>query len=116
MSELRRWISSEQIRPRPAEVFKVNQDDRAWVNHQCTVQPIATFQQPIALTGGRSKIENIVYVRASGFVEGSPFPPFEAKARAAGWKVVEIECGHDVMLDRPRELVATLIAADRESS
>ena len=100
-----------KVPPIPAEVFNVNEEDRDWVNSQCTMQPIETFQQCIHLSGGISKIDNIVYIRATGFEEGSPFPPFQEKARAAGWKTLEIACGHDVMLDEPDRLTAALIDA-----
>jgi len=98
-----------KVPPIPAEVFNVNEADRDWVNDQCTFQPIQTFQQRISLSGGIRKIENIVYIRAAGFQEGSPFPPFEKKARAAGWKTLQIACGHDVMLDQPQQLTAALV-------
>ena len=98
-----------KVPPIPAEVFNVNEDDRDWVNKQCTLHPIETFQQRIRLSGGIREIENIVFIRASGFEEGSPFPPFEEKARAAGWKTLRMACGHDVMLDQPQQLTAALV-------
>jgi pimeloyl-ACP methyl ester carboxylesterase len=98
-----------RLPPIPAEVFRVNETDRAWVNSQCTPQPLATFEQRLHLTGGIDDIADITYVRATGFEEGSPFPPFLEKARAKGWKTIEIDCGHDVMLDRPQELSRLLL-------
>ncbi len=100
-----------KVPPIPAEVFNVNEADRDWVNSQCTMQPIETFRQRIELSGGINEIETVVYIRAADFVEGSPFPPFQEKARAAGWKTLEITCGHDVMLDEPEKLAAALIDA-----
>lgn len=97
--------------PIPAEVFRVNEADRDWVDAQVTMQPVDTFQQPIRLTGGISKIDKVTYIRASGFVEGSPFPPFLEKARAKGWDTHEIPCGHDVMVDEPDELSRLLVRA-----
>lgn len=97
--------------PIPAEVFNLNAADRDWVNSQCTMQSVETFQQPIRLTGGIGKISNVTYIRATGFDEGSPFPPFVAKARAKGWKTHEVGCGHDVMVDEPEELSRLLVAA-----
>jgi len=98
-----------KVPPIPAEVFKVNDKDRDWVNDQCTFQSIATFQQRLSLSGGIEKIRNIAFIRASGFVEGSPFPFFEEKARAAGWKTLAMACGHDVMVDQPEQLSAALV-------
>ena len=98
-----------KVPPIPAEVFNVNEQDRAWMNRQCTFHPLGTFQQRLSLSGGVSKIGKIVYIRASGFQEGSPFSPFEEKARAAGWTMLKMACGHDVMLDQPQQLTAALL-------
>lgn len=101
--------------PIPAEVFNVNTTDCEWVNRQCTMQPIQTFQQHIKLGGEIGNIPNVTFILAKGFVEGSPFPPFYEKAKARGWKTVTIACGHDVMLDRPEELTSILLDAAETS-
>jgi pimeloyl-ACP methyl ester carboxylesterase len=95
--------------PIPAEVFNVNPGDREWVNRQCTMQPLETFQQRINLSGGLHRVKNVAFILATGFVEGSPFPPFYEKARAKGWKTLTVRCGHDVMLDLPEELTRLLL-------
>jgi pimeloyl-ACP methyl ester carboxylesterase len=40
-----------KVPPIPAEVFNVNADDRDWVNRQCTMQPLETFQQRLNFSG-----------------------------------------------------------------
>jgi hypothetical protein len=62
-----------------AEVFNVNSRDLDWVNRQCTMQPLATFQQALHLTGGIARIKNITFILASGW-SPSPFPPFYERA------------------------------------
>ena len=104
-----------KVPPIPAEVFQVNAADRDWVNRQCTMQPLATFQQPLHLTGGIDRINNITYILASGWGP-SPFPPFYEQAKAKGWKTAAISCGHDVMLDRPQELTDELLAVTSRSA
>jgi pimeloyl-ACP methyl ester carboxylesterase len=99
-----------KIPPIPAEVFKLNQRDNDWVNRQSTMQPIKTFQQPLVLTGGIDNVDNVTYIRATGFDEGSPFPPFFDKAQKKGWHTLTMDCGHDVMLDLPEELCKTLLS------
>ena len=98
-----------KVPPIPAEVFNVNARDRAWVTQQRTPQSLATFQQPLQLTGAIERIENITYILAAGW-EHSPFPQFYEKAKAKGWKTLTMACGHDVMLDQPDELLEILLA------
>jgi pimeloyl-ACP methyl ester carboxylesterase len=100
-----------KVPPIPAEVFQVNSQDRDWVNRQCTMQPIGTIQQPIRLTGNLKTIRNTTFILATGFVEGSPFPPFYEKTKAKGWKTIKVPCGHEVMLDRPEDLTRILLDA-----
>jgi hypothetical protein len=102
--------ADRKVPPIPAEVFNVNAKDRDWVNRQCTVQPLATFQQPISLTGAVQQIENVTFILASGWGPG-PFLPFYEQAKAKGWKTIDIPCGHDVMLDQPDKLTDALLAA-----
>jgi pimeloyl-ACP methyl ester carboxylesterase len=99
-----------RVPPIPAEFFKVNAADRAWVDRQCTPQSLATFQQPIRLTGRVDAIDNVSFILASDW-EGSPSGQFYDQAKQAGWKTMEIACGHDVMLDRPAELTEALLSA-----
>ena len=101
--------------PIPADAFNVNPADREWVNSLCTMQPLATLQQPIHLTGAIESIRNVSYILASGW-SPSPFPPFYERAKSKGWRTVEMPCGHDVMLDMPVELTRELIAAAPKTS
>jgi pimeloyl-ACP methyl ester carboxylesterase len=97
--------------PIPAAIFNVNAADREWVDRQCTPHPLACFEQRLALTGGIDRVKRIKYILATGYTEGSPFPQFHALAKTRRWETATIDAGHDVMLDRPRELAAMLIQA-----
>ena len=95
------------IPPRSAAMFNVNDRDRAWVDAQCTPQPVKCGLQKVTLTGARERIAAKSYIRASAY----PSPPFDlalAKARARGWRSHEVACGHDVMLDAPEQLAEIL--------
>lgn len=100
-----------QVPPISAEFFRVNAKDRAWVDSQCTPQPLATFQQRLRLRQPLPAAK-CTHILATGY-EHSPFPPFHEIARRKGWKTLAIDCGHDVMLDRPDELVKMLRDAVR---
>jgi pimeloyl-ACP methyl ester carboxylesterase len=99
-----------KVPPIPAEVFNVNAADRTWVDRQCTMQSLATFQQPVARSGKPFAAGQTTYVLATGW-EGSPFPPFHGRAQAAGWRSITLDGGHDLMLDKPAEVVQILLAA-----
>jgi pimeloyl-ACP methyl ester carboxylesterase len=98
-----------KVDPIPAEAFKVNADDTAWVNGQCTPQALASFEERIKLTGALGRIRDITHILATGYVEGSPFPACHERAKKKGWKTRTVPCGHDVMLDLPDELTAFLL-------
>lgn len=98
-----------RVPPIPAEVFAVNAADIAWVNRQCTLQSLATFQQAIKLERTAGAATPATFVLATGWKD-SPFPFFCERAKARGWKILSVPCGHDVMLDRPEELTALLVA------
>ena len=97
-----------RVPPIPAEIFNVNAGDRAWVDRQCTPQPLATFQQKLRLSRGPSPIACNLFIYASGW-EGTPFTGSRDRAKARGWTISEIACGHDVMLDDPGALAAELL-------
>jgi pimeloyl-ACP methyl ester carboxylesterase len=93
--------------PRSAAMFNVNEKDRAWVDAQCTPQPIKCFLQKLTLTGARERIAKKTYIRATGY----PSQYFDlglTNARSKGWRTFEVGCGHDVMLDMPERLTGML--------
>jgi len=95
------------IPPRSAAMFNVNERDRAWVDAQCTPQPLKCGLQKLALTGARERIAKKAYIRATGY-PSQPFDLALEKARARGWRSHEVACGHDVMLDAPGRLAEIL--------
>ena len=63
------------LKPVPAAVFRVNEEDRAWVDAMCTPHGRPTRS---ALTGARERIARKAYIRAKGY----PSVPFDgAQAR-----------------------------------
>lgn len=95
------------IPPRSAAMFNVNERDRAWVDAQCTPQPVKCGLQAVTLTGARERIAAKTYIRATAY-PSQPFDRALAKARARGWRSHEVACGHDVMLDAPERLAEIL--------
>lgn len=103
-----------KVDPLQAEVFKVNERDRAWVNAQCTVQPIGTFEEHLNLRGGIQQISDITHILCTGW-ERTPFPASHERAKRRGWKTCTMTCGHEAMLDSPEEVVELLTEIDSDN-
>jgi len=97
------------MKPVPAAVFRVNEKDRAWVDAMCTPHPVATMTDKITITGARDRIAKKSYIRAKGYPSG-PFDGFQERLKAnAAWRVYELPCGHDAMVDMPDRLSEILV-------
>jgi pimeloyl-ACP methyl ester carboxylesterase len=97
------------MKPVPAAVFRVNENDRAWVDAMCTPHPLATLTDKITLTGARENIARKSYIRAKGY-PSAPFDGYQEKLKAdTAWRVYELPCGHDVMVDLPDRLAEILL-------
>jgi hypothetical protein len=69
--------------------------------------PIRCFTQKLPHTGARERIANRTYIRAAGY-PSEGFDAARAKAQANGWRIYDVPCGHDVMVDMPDALVKIL--------
>ncbi len=84
-----------RVAPIPAEVFKVNAQDAAWVNRQCAPQSIATFEEPIKFSGGIDRITGCHPYSGYGLsTRVLRFPACHERAKKKGWKTRTMTCGH----------------------
>jgi pimeloyl-ACP methyl ester carboxylesterase len=95
--------------PPRAEVFHVNETDRAWVNAKLTPQPVAVALDPIRLTGAREKLGKKTYIRAPAYPQPAFDKYYAAKKADPSWRTYEVDGGHDVMVDRPDRLMEILL-------
>jgi pimeloyl-ACP methyl ester carboxylesterase len=97
--------------PVPAAAFNVNEQDRAWVDKQCTPHPIKACTERIVLTGARERVAKKTYIRARGY----PSDAFDAVVKKLkddpSWTMRELECGHDAMLDMPQQVADLLVTS-----
>jgi len=99
------------IKPVSAAVFRVNEKDRSWVDAMCTPHPIASLTDKAVVTGARERIAKKTYIRAKGY-PSVPFDGYQTRlTKAAEWRVHELPCGHDAMVDQPAELTDLLVSA-----
>jgi pimeloyl-ACP methyl ester carboxylesterase len=96
------------VPPIPAAAFGVNEADRMWVDSLCTPHPLGTLTQPIELTGSHARVASKSYVLATN----NPLPLFQGFARSMrierSCTSYELPCGHDVMIDLPKETAAII--------
>jgi pimeloyl-ACP methyl ester carboxylesterase len=96
------------VPPIPAAAFNVNEVDRSWVDSMCTPHPLRTLTQPIELTGSHARVASKSYVLATR----NPIPLFQDFARSMRNErsciSYELPCGHDVMIDLPKETAAII--------
>jgi pimeloyl-ACP methyl ester carboxylesterase len=98
--------------PPPAWYFKVNKADQAMVNRRLTAHPFASLQEKIRIGDNPDSVAGHTYIYGTKW----GFPPITeqyegAKARG-GWKVFEVESGHDIMIDAPKRLAEILSSLD----
>ncbi len=97
--------------PIPAAIFKVREENQAWVDRQCTPHPVACFEEKIRLTSARDRVARRTFILATQY-NPSAFQGIAERLRQdPSWTVVAMPCGHDVMVDLPGELAHALIAA-----
>jgi pimeloyl-ACP methyl ester carboxylesterase len=92
-----------------AKRFGVNDKDQVWVNAKLTPQPIGVALQPLRLTGARERIAKKTYIRAKAYDRDAFDAAYAAKKADASWRVYDVPCGHDVMIDMPEGLVKILL-------
>jgi pimeloyl-ACP methyl ester carboxylesterase len=99
------------VPPPPAAFFKVNEKDRAWVDSQCTPQPLGTLLEKIKLTGAHKKIGKRSYILAGDYAGPVFSTTYERLSKDSAWKTYSVPSGHDVMLDQPERLAELLEGA-----
>jgi hypothetical protein len=90
-------------------MFNVNEADAAWVDAMSVPQPLATFVQGVRPGVDSSPVANRTYVFAAAN-GGDWFVSTHRRLKNhPDWKVHEIACGHNIMLDRPQDLASLLL-------
>jgi pimeloyl-ACP methyl ester carboxylesterase len=89
--------------------FRVaNPDDIARLDRRAVDQPIGTMEQKANITGAWETIPHLAYIRAAG--HRGPFGQFADPLKSnERWRVFEVPCGHNVMLDLPDSLTGILL-------
>jgi pimeloyl-ACP methyl ester carboxylesterase len=80
-------------------------EDLEWVRERLRPLPIGVFRQPVeAPTFAWQIPSTFIHCTRSGFKATAD------RCRQTGWPVLEIDCGHDAMIIKPRELAELLLS------
>ena len=81
-------------------------EDLEWVRARLRPLPIGALRQPVEAPTFARQISS-AFILCTGF----GFKATADRCRQAGWPVLEIDCGHDAMIIKPRELAELLLSA-----
>jgi len=83
----------------------------AWANARLTPQPVETFREKLKVTDAVDRIPMRTFVQAT--VGETPFfaATFERAKASPGWKTVQVNSRHDVMVDQPDQMTKILLEA-----
>ena len=94
--------------PLPASAFHVNAKDAAWVDSKTTSHPTQCFTEKLKVTGAYQSIPKKLYVRAPLFATKAFDQALEHCRADRTWQASTVTCSHDIMIDQPGDLAATL--------
>lgn len=93
--------------PFPAATFNAPEGVLGPIGAKLTPHPAKCFTQKVRLTGARDRIAKKTYVYAEAWQ--GPFKQFrERLAGDPSWTVIDVSCGHVVMLEMPDRTVDIL--------
>jgi pimeloyl-ACP methyl ester carboxylesterase len=83
----------------------------AWANARLTPQPVETFREKLKVTGAVERIPKRTFVQAT--IGEAPFfaATFERAKATPGWKTLQVNSRHDVMVDHPDLMTQILLDA-----
>jgi pimeloyl-ACP methyl ester carboxylesterase len=84
------------------------EDDLRWMVPRMTPQPLRPMQEPIVTGRAAARLPR-TFIHCRFKPAGDTFAPAAAQARREGWRVRELDVGHDAMVTAPREVADLLL-------
>ena len=78
----------------------------AWVDGKLTPHPLGTYEERLEFDAAVVAKVPARYIRCAAY---GGFGPTAEKVRKLGWRVQELDCGHDAMLAAPEALTKALL-------
>jgi pimeloyl-ACP methyl ester carboxylesterase len=83
-----------------------NAEDLAWAGPRRLMQPAATFEQPLPVTGAVEKLPR-AYIYCTRFAPGDAFRKFADRAQTErGWRYDQLDASHNPQITTPEALAA----------
>jgi pimeloyl-ACP methyl ester carboxylesterase len=103
--------SQPGVNPTRAASAFMDPVNAAWANSRLTPQPVETFREKLKVTGAVERIPKRTFVQAT--IGETPFfaATFERAKASPGWKTVQVNSRHDVMVDQPDQMTRILLDA-----
>jgi pimeloyl-ACP methyl ester carboxylesterase len=111
VDDIRGATSEPGVNPtRNASAF-MEPANAAWANARLTPQPVETFREKLKVTNAVDRIPLRTFVQAT--VDPISFfaATYERAKATPGWKAVQVNCRHDVMVDEPDQMARILLDA-----
>ncbi len=98
------------IPPAPAIIYALaTPDDVAWVDRRSLPQPLRNFTDPAVVTGAWRQVAVLGYACTTRF-QPPDFRDIAAQlAKDGGFRISELDCGHDAMIDVPEDVARLLL-------
>jgi pimeloyl-ACP methyl ester carboxylesterase len=95
----------------PAIIYALaSPDDVAWVDRRCVPQPLCSFADAAVVTGAWWQIPVLAYACTMRF-QPPDFRDIAAQlAKNERFRVSQLACGHDAMIDLPQEVARLLLS------
>lgn len=99
--------------PPPVDEWNLRREhDQAWERSKMTPHPLVVWFQPINLSSILNSISK-TYIRATRYPSGVFDEYLKTANTEPNWSPLQIDCGHDVMIDEPTQLAQALLNVAR---
>lgn len=103
------------VSPLPAESFNFLKDkDCELVKNKLTPHPLGSFLEKISLTSKHEKITNLNYIISENWGKTHFGELYKQLTNTTNWKTTTFLCGHEIMIDLPKELSKFLTTINQQ--
>ena len=107
--------NTKVILPPNARVFGLDGTDHEWVTRRMTPQPFLLYLDPLDFEPSRLAALPRTFIACTSPALPTVVGARKRVERESGWRLMELETGHDAMISAPRELADALLSIVKEN-